>query len=42
MGIDAKRVSLRDLWMHKELGRGDALNLSLRPHASVLLKVTVR
>jgi alpha-galactosidase len=42
LGIDAEGVSFRDLWMHKELGRGDALNLSLRPHASVLLKVTMR
>ena len=42
LAIDARGVSLRDLWTHKELGRGDAFNLSLRPHASVLLKVTVR
>ena len=40
VGINAKMVSVRDLWIHKELGRSDALTLPLRPHASVLLKVT--
>jgi len=40
VGINAKTVSIRDLWIHKELGRSDALVLPLRPHASVLLKVT--
>jgi alpha-galactosidase len=40
VGINAKTASVRDLWIHKELGRSDALALSLRAHASVLLKVT--
>ncbi len=40
VGINAKTVSLRDLWLHKDLGKSDALALTLRPHASVLLKVT--
>jgi len=31
---------VRDLWMHKELGRGDDFSMTLKPHASVLLKVT--
>jgi hypothetical protein len=30
------------LWMHKEFGSSDALALSLRPHARVLLKVTAQ
>jgi alpha-galactosidase len=42
VGINAKKVSVRDLWIHKELGSSDALALSLRPHASVLLKVTAQ
>jgi hypothetical protein len=42
LGIDASKVSVRDLWMHKELGGSDAVDLSLRPHASVLLKVTAQ
>jgi hypothetical protein len=40
VGVSATRVSERDLWTHKELGSSDALTVSLRPHASVLLKVT--
>lgn len=40
IGINARKVSSRDLWMHKELGSNDALALSLRPHASALLKLT--
>jgi hypothetical protein len=42
VGINAKKVSVRDLWMHKDLGNSDALALSLRPHASVLLKITAQ
>ena len=40
LGLSGKQVNVRDLWMHKELGASDALVLSLRPHASVLLKAT--
>jgi alpha-galactosidase len=40
VGINAKSVGLRDLWLHKDLGKSDALALTLRAHASVLLKVT--
>jgi alpha-galactosidase len=40
IGIKAKRAGVRDLWMHKELGRSGALTMSLRPHATALLKVT--
>jgi alpha-galactosidase len=39
VGIDAGNVRVRDLWLHKDLGSSPALSLSLRPHASVLLKV---
>jgi alpha-galactosidase len=41
-GLDAKIVGVRDLWMHKELGTGDTFSMSLKPHASVLLKVTAQ
>ena len=40
IGINAKKASVRDLWSHKELGSMDAFAMTLRPHASVLLKVT--
>jgi alpha-galactosidase len=39
-GLNAKSYSIRDLWMHKELGSRDAFSMPLKPHASVLLKVT--
>jgi alpha-galactosidase len=39
LGLNAKTYSVRDLWMHKELGTADAFSMSLKPHASVLLKV---
>jgi alpha-galactosidase len=42
VGIDAGKVRVRDLWLHKDLGSSDAITLSLRPHASVLLKVTAQ
>jgi alpha-galactosidase len=42
VGVTGKRVKVRDLWLHKELGTSDALALSLRPHASVLLEVTAQ
>jgi hypothetical protein len=42
VGIDARKVSVRDLWTHKELGSSDSLTVSLRAHASVLLKLTTR
>jgi alpha-galactosidase len=40
VGVSAQKVSVRDLWLHKELGSSDALSTPLRPHASVLLKLT--
>lgn len=39
LGLHAKSFNVRDLWMHKDLGSEAALSMSLRPHASVLLKV---
>jgi hypothetical protein len=42
VGIVASKVRVRDLWIHKDLGSSDAITLSLRPHASVLLKVTAQ
>jgi hypothetical protein len=42
VGINARKVGVRDLWTHKELGSSNALALSLRAHASVLLKVTMQ
>jgi alpha-galactosidase len=42
VGINARKVAVRDLWTHKELGSRNALALSLRAHASVLLKVTMQ
>jgi alpha-galactosidase len=40
VGVSAHKVSERDLWIHKELGSSDTLQVSLRPHASMLLKLT--
>ena len=42
VGVVAGKVRVRDLWMHKDLGSSDAITLSLRPHASVLLKLTAQ
>jgi alpha-galactosidase len=42
LGIEAGKAGIRDLWMHKELGSSDGLAMSLRPHATVLLKVTAQ
>jgi alpha-galactosidase len=40
VGVVAGKVQVRDLWLHKDLGSSDAITLPLRPHASVLLKLT--
>ena len=39
-GLNAKSYTTRDLWMHTEAGNGDAFSMTLKPHASALLKVT--
>ena len=41
MGIAAKKAAVHDLWQHKDLGTLDAIHLSLRPHASVLFRVSL-
>ena len=40
LGITAKSVSARDLWAHKDLASSDTFAMPLRPHATVLLKLT--
>ena len=40
LGITAKKVSQRDLWTHKDLGSSDTFAMALRPHATILLKLT--
>jgi hypothetical protein len=42
LGIHAKTVKVRDLWMHKDLGSRDGFAMSLAPHATVLLKVAAQ
>jgi alpha-galactosidase len=41
-GLSARSYRVRDLWMHKEAGARDAFSMTLKPHASVLLKVTAQ
>jgi alpha-galactosidase len=38
--VTASKATVRDLWVHKETKDIDAIHLSLRPHASILVKVT--
>jgi len=40
VGVNAKKVTARDLWLHKDTKGVDAIRLSLRPHASILVKIT--
>jgi alpha-galactosidase len=40
LGLDEKSFAVRDLWAHQDLGVHDEFSTSLKPHASVLLKVT--
>jgi alpha-galactosidase len=42
LGIHAKTVKVRNLWMHKDLGSRDGFAMSLAPHATVLLKVAAQ
>jgi len=42
LALNPQGVSLRDLWTHRELGQGDSYHASLRPHATILLKLTVK
>ena len=40
IGISGSPQSVRDLWTHKMIGVRDGINLSLRPHASALYRVS--
>jgi alpha-galactosidase len=39
LGLPKGTYRIRDLWQHKDTGKGDSLNLSLSAHASVLLRL---
>lgn len=41
LGVDAGSPEVRDLWMHTSIGRKKSLEVELRPHASVLYKISV-
>jgi len=41
LGLKAKKVSVRDLWEHKDIGTFKVFSVSLKPHASVMYKVKV-
>jgi alpha-galactosidase len=40
LGIQLTNPVVRDLWQHKKLGRQQHLNITLRPHASALYRVS--
>ena len=40
VGIHVTNPSLRDLWQHENLGRQKNLDITLRPHASALYRVS--
>ena len=42
IGLSREDPAVRDLWRHEEMGRMTSLKISLRPHASVLYKVSER
>jgi alpha-galactosidase len=39
LGLPDAEYSVRDLWEHKDLGRADAIEVRLSPHASALYAV---
>jgi alpha-galactosidase len=39
VGIEAKEAKVRDLWLHKDLGSQNRIQVSLAPHASVLYQI---
>jgi len=41
LGLDAKKVSLRDVWEHKDLGIAYDISVELKTHASVMYKLKV-
>ncbi len=42
VGLETSAAELRDLWLHKSLGRADGIHAQLRPHASVVYRITPR
>jgi alpha-galactosidase len=40
IGISIADPAVRDLWQHKDLGRQRNLDITLRPHASVLYRAS--
>ena len=40
LGIQIANPAVRDLWLHEDLGRERSLDVTLRPHASVLYRVS--
>ena len=42
LGVSVERASIRDLWERKDLGTPDSIDITLRPHASVLYRVSPR
>jgi alpha-galactosidase len=40
LGIQVANPSVRDLWLHKDLGRQKNFDVTLRPHASVLYRLS--
>ena len=40
LGIDATKPAVRDLWTHQDGGRAEGVKATLRPHATVLWKVS--
>jgi hypothetical protein len=40
LGTQIANPEVRDLWLHKNLGRQKNLDLTLRPHASVLYRIS--
>ncbi len=40
VGVTASKVTVRDLWLHKNTSNVGSIHLSLRPHASILVKAT--
>jgi hypothetical protein len=40
IGLPWEGAAVRDLWLHKDSGKATALTVALRPHASVLYRVS--
>ncbi|MGE5110784.1 MAG: glycoside hydrolase family 27 protein [Acidobacteriaceae bacterium] len=42
LGLEFDRAAVRDLWLRKTVGTQDAMVITLRPHASILYRVSPR